>query len=41
MSVKVSAYFSRDGEPRWNRQTDARHFVEICAFAAQQRFHPA
>jgi hypothetical protein len=41
MSVKVSAYFGGDGEPRRHWQADPRHFVEIRAFAAQQRFHPA
>jgi len=29
MSIKVSAHFGGDGEPRWHRQADARHFVEI------------
>src|SRR4029450_5288519 len=35
MTVKVSTYFCRDGESRRHRQADARHFVEICAFAAE------
>jgi hypothetical protein len=41
MSIKVSAYFGRDGESRRHWQTDSRHFVKIRAFATQQRFHSA
>jgi hypothetical protein len=36
--VKITANLSGDGESWWHRQTNARHFVEICAFATQQRF---
>ena len=39
MIVKITANFRRDREARRNWQTDASHFVEICAFAAQQWFH--
>src|SRR6266446_5007181 len=41
MIVKITANFRGDGESRRHRQTNSRHFVEICAFAAEQTFHPA
>ena len=39
MRVEISADFGRDREPRRNGQTDARHFGQVRAFAAEQRFH--
>jgi len=39
--VKMTANFGGDCESRWHRQTDARHLVEICPFATEERFHAA
>src|SRR5437763_13765687 len=41
MIVKVTANLSGDREARRHWQADPRHLMEICAFAAQQRFHRA
>ena len=39
--VKVAAHLCRDCESRRDRQAYARHLVEVCAFATQQRLHAA
>jgi hypothetical protein len=39
--VKITANLSGKGESRRHWQTDPRHFMEVCAFAAQQRLHRA
>ena len=39
--VKVAANLCCDCESRRDRQAYARHLVEICAFAAEQRLHAA
>ena len=36
--VKMTANLRGDGESRRHRQPDPSHLVEVCAFAAQQRF---
>src|SRR5262249_11638434 len=39
--VKITANLSGDGESRRHRQTDPRHLMEVCTFAAQQSLHCA
>ena len=39
--VVVSADFGADGEAAGHGKSDARHFAEVGAFAAEQRFHRA
>ena len=38
MCVEISADFGVYGESGRHRQPDSRHLMEVCAFAAEQRF---
>jgi hypothetical protein len=41
VGVVIGADLGGDGESRRHRQTDAAHFRQVGAFAAQQRLHAA
>ena len=38
VQILQPARFGRNGETRRHRQTNSRHLMQICAFAAEQRF---